>query len=174
MCLKEQLIHTTCASAFAVPTHINVLCNEYKFSSMSQHRFLMLCYGARLSEPFVSYTQRKGTVITMKENQEKKSKLSGLGATLQLGNKPLWKERVSYFFVNLGNIPIMTMVNAYLSIFYTDTLGMDARVVGTMFLIARVFDGVNDPFIGYFIDRAQTQSSENSDGFLLSERSSAP
>ena len=52
----------------------------------------MLCYGARLSEPFVSYTQRKGTVITMKENQEKKSKLSGLGATLQLGNKPLWKE----------------------------------------------------------------------------------
>ena len=114
----------------------------------------MLCYGARLSEPFVSYTQRKGTVITMKENQEKKSRLSGLGATLQLGNKPLWKERVSYFFVNLGNIPIMTMVNAYLSIFYTDTLGMDAKVVGTMFLIARVFDGVNDPFIGYFIDRA--------------------
>ena len=154
MCLKEQLIHTTYGSAFAVPTHIHVLCNEYKFSSMSQHRFLMLCYGARLSEPFVSYTQRKGTVITMKENQEKKSKLSGLGATLQLGNKPLWKERVSYFFVNLGNIPIMTMVNAYLSIFYTDTLGMDAKVVGTMFLIARVFDGVNDPFIGYFIDRA--------------------
>ena len=114
----------------------------------------MLCYGARLSEPFVPYTQRKGTVITMKENQEKKSKLSGLGATLQLGNKPLWKERVAYFFVNLGNIPIMTMVNAYLSIFYTDTLGMDAKVVGTMFLIARVFDGVNDPFIGYFIDRA--------------------
>ena len=90
----------------------------------------------------------------MKENQEKKSRLSGLGATLQLRNKPLWKERVSYFFVNLGNIPIMTMVNAYLSIFYTDTLGMDAKVVGTMFLIARVFDGVNDPFIGYFIDRA--------------------
>lgn len=114
----------------------------------------MLCYGARLSEPFVSYTQRKGTVITMKENQEKRSRLSGLGATLQLGNKPLWKERVSYFFVNLGNIPIMTMVNAYLSIFYTDTLGMDAKVVGTMFLIARVFDGVNDPLIGYFIDRA--------------------
>lgn len=58
MCLKEQLIHTTCGSAFAVPTHIHVLCNEYKFSSMSQHRFLMLCYGARLSEPFVPYTQR--------------------------------------------------------------------------------------------------------------------
>lgn len=38
MCLKEQLIHTTCGSAFAVPTHIHVLCNEYKFSSMSQHR----------------------------------------------------------------------------------------------------------------------------------------
>ena len=36
------------------------------------------------------------------------------------------RKRVAYFFVNLGNIPIMTMVNAYLSIFYTDTLGMDA------------------------------------------------
>ncbi len=83
-----------------------------------------------------------------------KSKLAGLNATLQLKNKPLWKERISYFFVNFGNIPIMTMVNAYLSIFYTETLGMDAKVVGTMFLISRVFDGVNDPFIGYFIDKS--------------------
>ena len=83
-----------------------------------------------------------------------KSKLSGLGASLRFGDKPLWKERISYFIVNCGNIPIMTIVNAYLSIFYTDTLKMDAKVVGTMFLIARIFDGVNDPFIGYFIDRS--------------------
>lgn len=83
-----------------------------------------------------------------------KSKLSELGTSLQFGNKPLWKERISYFIVNCGNIPIMTIVNAYLSIFYTDTLKMDAKVVGTMFLIARIFDGVNDPFIGYFIDKS--------------------
>ena len=90
----------------------------------------------------------------MGEQNEKKSKLSGLSATLRLGNRPLWKERISYFVVNCGNIPIMTIVNAYLSIFYTETLKMDPGVVGTMFLIARIFDGVNDPFIGYFIDKS--------------------
>lgn len=70
------------------------------------------------------------------------------------GTKELWKERIAYFFVNCGNIPIMTLVNSFLSIYYVTTLGMDEMVVGTMFLASRVFDGVNDPFIGFLIDRA--------------------
>lgn len=62
-------------------------------------------------------------------------------------------EKISYAFVNIGNIPIMTLVSSFLSIFYVTVLGMDEFKVGTLFLVARVFDGVNDPLIGYFIDR---------------------
>ena len=73
---------------------------------------------------------------------------------MNLSSKEIWKERIAYFFVNCGNIPIMTLVNSFLSIYYVETLNMDEIVVGTMFLVSRVFDGVNDPFIGFFIDRS--------------------
>lgn len=62
-------------------------------------------------------------------------------------------EKISYAFVNIGNIPIMTLVSSFLSIFYVTVLGMDEIKIGTLFLVARVFDGINDPLIGYFIDR---------------------
>lgn len=62
-------------------------------------------------------------------------------------------EKLSYVLANVGNIPVMTLVSSFLSIFYVTVLGMDEFKVGTMFLIARIFDGINDPFIGYIIDR---------------------
>lgn len=47
----------------------------------------------------------------------------------------------------------MTLASSFLAIYYVDILGMDEYVVGTMFLIARIFDGINDPIIGGLIDR---------------------
>ena len=63
------------------------------------------------------------------------------------------REKVSYMIANVGNIPVMTLVSSFLSIYYVSVLGLDEFKIGTMFLIARIFDGINDPFIGYFIDR---------------------
>ena len=63
-----------------------------------------------------------------------------------------FREYASYFAVNLGNIPIMTLIGSFLLIFYTDVVGLDPAAVGTMFLISRIFDGVNDPMMGYIID----------------------
>lgn len=60
---------------------------------------------------------------------------------------------ISYLFINIGNIPIMTIVSSFLAIYYVNVLKMDEYAVGTMFLIARIFDGINDPLIGGIIDR---------------------
>lgn len=90
----------------------------------------------------------------MEKKNGLKAMLSDLVTSLRFGDGPLWKERIAYFFTNIGNIPVMTMVNAYLLYYYTDTLGMNPNTVATMALVARVFDGVNDPFIGYFIDKS--------------------
>ena len=68
-------------------------------------------------------------------------------------NKIKFSEKLSFLVANIGNIPVMTLTSSFLSIFYVTVLGMDEFKVGTMFLLARVFDGVNDPFIGYFMDR---------------------
>ena len=42
-------------------------------------------------------------------------------------------------------------------IFYTDVFGMPAAVVGTMFLITRVWDSAFDPIIGIIADRTQSR-----------------
>lgn len=62
-------------------------------------------------------------------------------------------EKIGFALTNLGNIPIMTLLNTYLLIFYTDVVGIDPAIVGTLFLISRLLDGVSDPLLGFLIDR---------------------
>jgi len=46
----------------------------------------------------------------------------------------------------------MTLLGSFLLIFYTDVVGLDPAVIGTLFLVSRIFDGINDPISGYLID----------------------
>jgi glycoside/pentoside/hexuronide:cation symporter, GPH family len=45
----------------------------------------------------------------------------------------------------------------YLLYFYTDVFGISAAAAGTMFLVSRVLDGVNDPIVGMVADRTVTR-----------------
>lgn len=71
-------------------------------------------------------------------------------------NEITLKEKIAYVMANLGNIPIQTVVGTYLMIFYVTVCGIDPAVCATLFLIARICDAVNDPFIGFLIDRIPT------------------
>ncbi len=62
------------------------------------------------------------------------------------------KENTFFFMSNLGNIPIMTLISAFLLIFYTDVVGLNPAAVAILFIFARILDGFNDPIIGYFVD----------------------
>lgn len=62
------------------------------------------------------------------------------------------KEKVAYALANLGNIPIQTILSSYLLIFYTNVVGISPAACATLFLVARILDGLNDPFVGFFID----------------------
>ncbi|MFS0926388.1 MFS transporter [Enterococcus durans] len=65
-------------------------------------------------------------------------------------------EKLGFALTNLGNIPIMTLLNTYLLIFYTDVIGIAPATVSTLFLVSRLLDGISDPLIGFFIDRFPT------------------
>ncbi|MCD8231593.1 MAG: glycoside-pentoside-hexuronide (GPH):cation symporter [Clostridiales bacterium] len=59
----------------------------------------------------------------------------------------------------LGGLPevMSSVLAAFLTMFYTDSIGMAAGAVGTMFLVSRVFDGVSDLIAGSLIDKTKTR-----------------
>ncbi|MFX0071935.1 MAG: MFS transporter [Candidatus Hermodarchaeota archaeon] len=61
-------------------------------------------------------------------------------------------EKFSFALVNIGNIPIMTLINSFLLIFYVDIVGLNPIAIIALFLISRIIDGLNDPIMGYIID----------------------
>ena len=62
------------------------------------------------------------------------------------------REKLSFAMANFGNIPIMTLINGYLLIFYTNICGLSPAACATLFLIARFLDAINDPLVGFMID----------------------
>lgn len=67
------------------------------------------------------------------------------------------REKLSFAMANFGNIPIMTLINGYLLIFYTNICGMSPAACATLFLIARFLDAINDPLVGFIIDHLPTR-----------------
>lgn len=67
------------------------------------------------------------------------------------------REKLSFAMANFGNIPIKTLINGYLLIFYTNICGLSPAACATLFLIARFLDAINDPLVGFIIDHLPTR-----------------
>lgn len=50
-----------------------------------------------------------------------------------------------------------TFIGSYLSVFYTDVVGMAPAVASAIMLIAKIWDGVNDPMFGAIAERTNTK-----------------
>lgn len=74
-------------------------------------------------------------------------------------NSPLlsFKEKVAYGFGDLASVLYWQTFMLYLVYFYTDVFIIPASVAATMFLVTRMFDGVNDPIMGMIADRTKTR-----------------
>mgnify|MGYP000830684921 FL=1 len=67
------------------------------------------------------------------------------------------REKLSFAMANFGNIPVMTLINGYLLIFYANICGLSPAACATLFLIARFLDAINDPLVGFIIDHLPTR-----------------
>lgn len=63
------------------------------------------------------------------------------------------KEKIAFGLGDAGCAFAMTTVFQYLMYFYTDVFGIGIAAVGTLFLVARIWDAINDPLIGGLIDK---------------------
>ncbi len=66
-------------------------------------------------------------------------------------------EKVGYGFGDMASSMFWKLFGAYLMIFYTDIFGLPAAVVGTMFLITRLWDSIFDPIVGIIADRTNSK-----------------
>ena len=67
------------------------------------------------------------------------------------------KEKIGYGLGDMASSMFWKLFGSYLMIFYTDIFGMPAVVVGTMFLVTRVWDSAFDPIVGIIADRTQSR-----------------
>lgn len=74
-----------------------------------------------------------------------------------ISEKVTLKEKIGYGFGDAASSMFWKLFGMYLLFFYTDVFGLEAQVVGTMFLITRVWDSLFDPIIGAIADRTKSR-----------------
>ncbi|MBS2210312.1 MFS transporter [Carboxylicivirga mesophila] len=72
-------------------------------------------------------------------------------------SKLSFKEKLGYSLGDTASHFVWDMVGFWILIFYTDTFGISAAAAGTIMLIARVWDMINDPLMGIISDRTNTR-----------------
>lgn len=70
------------------------------------------------------------------------------------------KEYLGYFSYGFGQCFSYGLLGSFILFFYTDILGISAIAASTIFLIARVWDAVNDPMVAGFMDTRRTRTGK--------------
>ena len=78
-----------------------------------------------------------------------------------------WKDRVGYMVGNVANDFTFIFASLYLQVFYTDVLGINAGLVGTMFLLARIVDAFTDTAMGRICDKTKATKNGKFKPWLL-------
>lgn len=61
-------------------------------------------------------------------------------------------DKIGYAFGDMGGLLTFSLVSSFLTMFYTDILHFTSTSIMMLMLVARVWDAVNDPIWGAFID----------------------
>ena len=68
-----------------------------------------------------------------------------------------FKEKYSFGIGALGKDLCYAIVSSYLMIYFTDSIGLAAAFAGNLFLVARLWDAINDPAMGMIVDNTKTK-----------------
>ncbi len=78
-----------------------------------------------------------------------------------------WKDKVGYMVGNVANDFTFIFASLFLQVFYTDVLGINAGIVGTMFLLSRIVDAFTDTIMGRIADRTKATKNGKFKPWLL-------
>ncbi len=66
-------------------------------------------------------------------------------------------EKLAYGCGDLSSNLVLVLTGTYITFFYTDALGLNVAIVGTLIMISRLFDGVTDVIMGYVMDKTKSK-----------------
>ena len=62
------------------------------------------------------------------------------------------KDKIGYALGDMGGLLTFSLIGAFQNKFYTDVLNIDPAKIVVLILVARIWDAINDPLWGAFID----------------------
>lgn len=70
------------------------------------------------------------------------------------------QEKIGYGLGDFASSMFWKLFSMFLMIYYTDVFGLTPAAVGTMFLLTRIWDSINDPLMGILCDRTNTKQGK--------------
>ena len=68
-----------------------------------------------------------------------------------------WYNKVGYGSGDIAGNVVYAFLTAFVMIYLTDTIGLNAGIVGTLIMVSKLLDGVSDVFFGSMIDRTKSK-----------------
>lgn len=65
--------------------------------------------------------------------------------------------KIGYSFGEIGSQCSWTLISSYLTVFYTDVVGLTPLVISVIMLSARIWDAINDPMFGAIAENTHTK-----------------
>ena len=85
-----------------------------------------------------------------------KSASTEISAANPAGEKLSVLEKVGYGLGDTASNLYWKLFEYFLIYFYTDVFGISSKAAGTMLLVTKIWDAMNDPMMGYIADRTRT------------------
>lgn len=68
-----------------------------------------------------------------------------------------WYNKVGYGSGDIAGNVVYALLSAFVMIYLTDTVGLNAGIVGTLIMVSKIFDGISDIFFGAMIDKTKSK-----------------
>lgn len=68
-----------------------------------------------------------------------------------------WYNKVGYGSGDIAGNVVYAFLTSFVMIYLTDTIGLNAGIVGTLIAVSKIFDGITDLFFGSMIDKTKSK-----------------